>query len=48
MKKFFRLLFLIKILIQFSFFSRKGHDTAIDFHVYMKIILFNGANVIIK
>lgn len=48
MKKFFRLLFLIKILIQFSFFSRKGHDTAIDFHVDMKIILFNGANVIIK
>ncbi|PED40331.1 hypothetical protein COK98_09390 [Bacillus cereus] len=44
MKKFFRLLFLIKILIQFSSLSGKGHDTAIDFHVYMKIILFNGVN----
>lgn len=26
--------------MRFSSLSRKGHDTVIDFHVYMKVILF--------
>jgi len=48
MKEFFHLLFSIKILIHFSSLCRKGHDTAIDFHIDINITIFNSANVIKK